>query len=227
MADRNGNYGYPALTCLRSLSSHETPRSPAARAGSSGGSPSGRVVVTPRADRPRVVHVAALPGWITLGGFRHDHALPPRAMPGDDPCADAALAPGTLRMDPHEWMTRRQPALTPARAPAAGDSISIAASHRPHRMSVRYPRLDTPSAMRHAEGKRAAMSTQPSLALTSIEVRRSKSRSRYFLGDAPAFGGAVPDGICRRGVVARRRTHRYQTLTRSLPWTGLPSIMQS
>src|ERR1022692_3518810 len=112
-----------------------------------------------------VVHIAALPGRITRGGLRHDHALPPRAVPGGNPCADAALAPGPLDMDPYERMTGRHPALTPARACPAGDSI-CSASHRPYRTSVRYPRLGGTSMMRHAGGKRAAMSAQPSLALT-------------------------------------------------------------
>ena len=94
MADRNGNYRYPSLTCLLSLSSHETPRSPAARAGSSGG----RVVVPPRADRPRVVHVAALPGWITRVGsatIMHSHPVPCPGM------THALMLP--LRQAPWTW----------------------------------------------------------------------------------------------------------------------------
>lgn len=150
MADRNGNYGYPLLIRPRSLSPPRDTKEPGSPRGVILRSPSGRVVVMPRADRLRVVHIAALPGWITLGGLRHYRALPPRAVPRDDPRADAALAPGTLDMDPHEWMTRNHPALTPARAPAARDSIRIT-SHRLHRTSVRYPCLDTPGRSSYVE----------------------------------------------------------------------------
>jgi hypothetical protein len=44
-------------------------------------------------------------------------------------------------MDPYQRMTRRHSALTPARTPAAGDSIHMATSHGLYRTSVRYPRL--------------------------------------------------------------------------------------